>query len=170
MKRAELEIGKAYYLNTSTDWTGNIWISSSLKTPAQVALYIKASNLVRIKETQLLTDYNKRYHSREVLVTRANGREEWVSLNHIRGGFTECVKLICQRKIKSEGAERASRYAKHLQRKETKEVIEPARKELVKLINGLGEGYGHVSYYDRIDQIPHHIMVKLIEALKKVEA
>lgn len=145
MKRAELVIGKGYYYSTKANWN-DAYISADT-TLTQFAIE-KRRNKVIIKETQLKTQYERDYRTREVLVTYASGREEWVPLSHIRGEYIECVKQIYKRHHTSEGIKRAGRYAQHLSRKREREVYKPAVKELDSLIRQLTGNSRFNSYVD----------------------
>lgn len=166
MKRAELEIGKAYYIDTKADWSGKHLYRCH--TTAQAALYLKQSHRVVIVETQLKTDYDRKYRQREVLVMRPNGRETWVALNHIRGEYASCIKTICQWSLFNEGNERARKYEQHLQRKRQREVYNPAYKAAMEAL----KEYGYVSSYDRVEhafKIEHLIAIAEGLALLKTQ-
>lgn len=146
MKRAELEIGKAYYFSTKANWN-DAYISANT-TLTQFAISKAGFHKVVIKETQLKTQYEREYRTREVLVAYASGREEWIPLVHIRGEYLECVKQIYKRHHTSEAIKRAGRYAQHLSRKREREVYKPAVKELDSLIRQLTGNSRFNSYVD----------------------
>lgn len=145
MKRAELVIGKGYYYSTKANWN-DAYISAST-TLTQFAIEKRRAKVV-IKETQLKTEYERRRKTREVLVTFANGREEWIPLVHIRGEFLDCIKRIYKNHHVSEATRRAGRYAQHLSRKNEREVYQPAVKELDILIRQLTGNPRFNSYVD----------------------
>lgn len=167
MKRAELEVGKAYYLDTKADWSSKYLYRCH--TTAQAALYLKPSHRVVIVETQLKTDYDRKYRQREVLVMKSNGQEKWIPLNHIRGEYASCIKTICQWSLFNEGTERARKYQKHLQRKQEREVYKPAYEAAMKALKEFG---GYVSSYDRVEhafKIEHLIAIAEGLALLKTQ-
>lgn len=148
MKRAELEIGKAYYLSQYNDWACNGRAISGWKYNNLTECAIKNKNKkVIVLETQLKTDYERKYRTREVFIQRADGRTEWVSLTHLRGDFAFCIKSVFEwRKITDD---RDSKYKAHLQRKQQREVYKPTYKQMIDTLSELtGKGiYG----WDRIE-------------------
>lgn len=148
MKRAELIIGKAYYLSSRTDWASgynNGYRDSRLTNLTQTANYYKGHKVV-IVETQLKTDYDRKYRTREVLVRTPRGDEKWVPLAHLRGEFISCIKTHFDNKGWID--DRDSKHRAHLRRKETREQYNPAVKELNRLI---GELIGEPRFNSYVD-------------------
>jgi len=136
VKRAELIIGKAYYISTEAGWRNKTYRGN--KTYFETAKNNK-QNKVTIIETQLKTEYDRTYRNRDVFVRYENsGNERWVALNHIRCTWAEAVRLktedyrqaYCQ-------DEREQKYRQHLARKVQREQYKPAVRELNALIAGL---------------------------------
>ena len=98
MKRAELIIGKAYYMNKSTNWRENHYGGTSYAGTAKSISYRK----VIIIETQLKTEAEKLWRTRDVLIQDDKGKQGWVPLNHIRTTWAEAVKILTddRRRIK----------------------------------------------------------------------
>lgn len=148
MKRAELIIGKAYFLAKNNDW--NDGYNNGYRPDNYVNLTRVAREYTRHKviiiETQLKTEYDRKYHTRDVLVRRNNGDEQWVSLSHIRGEFVSCIKTIY--KVKGWIDTRDQKHQAHLRRKVVREQYQPAVKELNSLIAQLTGQERFNSYID----------------------
>ena len=146
MKRAELIIGKAYYISTEAGWRNKTYRGN--KTYFETAERNKG-NKVTIVETQLKTEYDRKYKTRDVLVRYESGRETWEPLAHIRCTWVEAVRLKTQdyRDAYCQD-DRDSKYRKHLARKVEREQYKPAVKELNKLIGSLIGKDNFTSYVD----------------------
>ena len=120
-----------------------------------------------VKETQLKTEYDRKYRTNLVLVQLPSGREEWVKLSHLRGEFKVCVEQIFKRNYKSEGEERGERYAKHLRQKQYREVYRPAVDKMLKEIRRVSGSY--VSEYTKIGEVSLSVAQVIAEALSKLE-
>ena len=90
MKRAELIIGKSYYMHESANWRDKVYADNSYAKTADIHRRRK----VVIVETQLKTEQEKKYRNRDVLIQNSNGDQKWVALNHIRIEWIEAVSLI----------------------------------------------------------------------------
>lgn len=167
MKRAELEIGKAYYLSTKTDWSDGSVPYNKRNNKTQIAIYLGKYNKVIVKETQLKTEAERKYRTNQVLVQLPSGREEWVKLSHLRGEFKVCIDQIFKRNHKNEGEERGERYAKHLRQKYFREVYRPAIDEMLKEMRRVSGSY--ISEYDKVGSLPLSVAQVVTEALSKLE-
>ena len=148
MKRAELIIGEAYFWSKKNDWNEgyrNGYRDSSLINLTKVGIEHRRNKVV-IVETQLKTQYDRNYHSRDVFVRYANGDEGWVSLAHIRGEFVSCIKTLY--KVKGWVDTRDSNHKQHQHRKVVREQYQPAVKELNALIRELTGNQRFNSYID----------------------
>lgn len=147
MKRAELIIGKNYYINKANDWQDNHY--SVTKSYAKTAQGIY-NHKVTVVETQLKTEYDKQRRTRDVLIRNHQGKEIWVALNHIRCEWVEAVKILTDDRRKRTGYDdRANKYARHLARKVEREQYKPALKLFEDTIEELSGKY--LSTYDRIE-------------------
>jgi hypothetical protein len=165
MKRAELIIGKSYYMNKSTNWRGDHYNLS--KSYPKTAEGIKRYK-VTIVETQLKTEYDKSYRTRDVLIQNADGKEKWVPLNWIRCTFIEAVRVMTDdRRQRSGYDDPANRYARHMARKIQKEQMEPAIKALCEEIERVtGE---RVWRGDKIETLELKTLLTLTKALSVIK-
>lgn len=167
MKRAELIIGKSYYMNKTTDWTNSHYgISSSY---AKTAENIKRFKVVVI-ETQLKTEYEKEWRTRDVLIQTESGNQKWVPLNWIRCDWIEAVKELTdntRQRARNGWDDRANRYARHLARKREKEQVEPAIKALCQEIERVTGEY--VYRGDRIETLELNTLLTLTKALSVIK-
>lgn len=165
MKRAELIIGKAYYMNKTANWRDDHYSLS--KSYPQTAEGIKRYKIT-IVETQLKTEYDKNYRNRDVLIQNNNGDQKWVPLNWIRCPFIEAVKILTDdRRQRSGYDDPANRYARHMARKMQKEQIEPAIKALCQEIERVtGE---HIYRGDRIETLELNTLLTLTKALSVIK-
>lgn len=168
MKRAELIVGKAYYLTQYNDWASNGRAHSGwrYKNLTECAIKNKGKKVI-VLETQLKTEHERKYRTREVLVRNSRGNEEWVPLTHIRGEFASCIKSVYD--WNKETDNRAKKYAEHLARKQQREVYKPAYKAM---INALDEVAGYVSGWDRVEnafKLEHLIAITEGLALLKTQ-
>ena len=165
MKRAELIIGKTYYVNKTANWIDDHYsISQSYaKTGESLARY-----KVTIVETQLKTEYDKKYRTRYVLIRNSQGQEKWAALNHIRCEWIEAVKILTDdRRNRISYNDRGVKYERHLQRKREKEQIDPAIKALCEEVERVtGE---RVSRYDRIESLELKTLLTLTKALSVIK-
>jgi hypothetical protein len=147
MKRAELLIGKAYFMSESANWRDKHTAGESHFKTAQRNKWRK----VVIVETQLKTDYDKTRRIRDVMVTDYEGKQKWVPLNHIRAEWGYAICLMTQdyrSRYATPDEGRGAKYRRHLDRKHQKEQREPAIKALCKEIERVtGE---HVWSHDTI--------------------
>lgn len=147
MKRAELIIGKTYFMSESASWRDKYNGYESYFKTAQRNKWRK----VIIIETQLKTEYEKKYRTRDVLIQNYEGAQKWVALNHIRAEWQYAIALMTtdhRRRHATLDEGRGLRYQRHLDRKHQKEQREPAIKALCKEIERLtGE---HVWSHDHI--------------------
>ena len=128
MKRAELIIGKAYYINESANWRDKHYVEESY---AKTAERIKGYK-VTIIETQLKTDYEKSRRTRDVLIQNYRGEQKWVALSHLRCTFIEAVKILTDDRRQLKGYnDRGNQYARHLARKFEREQFAPALKNML---------------------------------------
>jgi len=144
MKRSELIIGSAYYKSKHNDWEGEVY--GRYPNITQLAIRNRSKKVIVI-ETQLKTEYDRKYRTRDVLVRNIDGKEMWVPLSHLRGSFDSCIKTLFE--WKKEIDPRTSNYEKHLARKVLREQYNPAYKAMINNLNELtGDGlYG----WDRIE-------------------
>lgn len=147
MKRAELIIGQAYYLDERAGWNNRASYSNStfLKTAQN-----NISRKVVIVETQLKTDYEKTYRTRDVFVQYESGRTSWVPLNHIRCTWKDAIRIKTQHNRETYGRDdRDTQYRKHLARKHDREQYKPALRQMVENLKELS---GRAPWtYDRIE-------------------
>jgi len=165
MKRAELIIGKAYYMNKTANWRDDHYNLS--KSYPKTAEGIKRYKIT-IVETQLKTEYDKNYRTRDVLIQNHEGKEKWVPLNWIRCSFIEAVKIFTDdRRQRSGYDDPANRYARHMARKIQKEQREPAIKALCEEIERVtGE---HVWSGDKIEMLELNTLLTLTKALSVIK-
>ena len=165
MKRAELIIGNTYYMNKKNDWRSDHYNLS--KSYPKTAEGIKRYKIT-IVETQLKTEYDKQYRTRDVLIQNADGKEKWVPLNWIRCAFIDAVKIMTDdRRQRSGYDDPANRYARHMARKIQKEQIEPAIKALCEEIERVtGE---HVWRGDKIETLELKTLLTLTKALSVIK-
>ena len=165
MKRAELIIGKTYYMNKTANWRGDHYNLS--KSYPKTAEGIKRYKIT-IVETQLKTEYDKNYRTRDVLIQNHEGKEKWVPLNWIRCSFIEAVKIFTDdRRQRSGYDDPANRYARHMARKIQKEQREPAIKALCEEIERVtGE---HVWSGDKIENLELKTIQILNQALSVIK-
>jgi len=166
MKRAELIIGKAYYTSKSANWRDDWRADASyFKTAKQ-----NQNRKVIIIETQLKTDYDKNYRTRDVLIQNSAGKEIWVPLNHIRTSWANAISLLTEdyrRNHRSLDGGRGAKYARHLARKREKEQVEPAIKALCQEIERVtGE---HVYSGDSIRSLELNTLLTLTKALSVIK-
>jgi hypothetical protein len=165
MKRAELIIGKAYYMNKTANWRDDHYNLS--KSYPKTAEGIKRYKIT-IVETQLKTEYDKSYRTRDVLIQNADGKEKWVPLNWIRCSFIDAVKIMTDdRRQRSGYDDPANRYARHMARKIQKEQIEPAIKALCQEIERVTGEYVYRS--DRIETLELKTLLTLTNALSGIK-
>lgn len=128
MKRAELIIGKTYYMNESANWRDKHYVDNSYAITAERIKGYK----VTVIETQLKTEYDKSRRTRDVLIQNSQGKEKWVALNHIRCPFIEAVKILTDDRRQRRGYDDpANRYARHMARKFAREQFTPALNTLM---------------------------------------
>ena len=144
MKRSELIIGNAYYLSKYNDWEGKVY--GRYPNLSKCAISNRSKKVILV-ETQLKTEYDRKYRTRDVLVRNIEGKEFWTPLAHLRGDFGSCIKTLFE--WKKEVDPRGSNYEKHLARKVLREQYNPAYKAMVNTLNELtGDGvYG----WDKIE-------------------
>jgi hypothetical protein len=129
VKRAELIIGKTYFMSESANWRDKHSGSDSYFNTAKSNRWRK----VTIIETQLKTEHEKNYRTRDVLIQNYEGKEKWVALNHIRTGWADAIGLLTadfRSRYRSGDEGRGMRYQRHLAKKHLKEQHEPAVKAL----------------------------------------
>jgi hypothetical protein len=129
MKRAELIIGKTYFMSESANWRDKHSGAESYFKTAQRNRWRK----VTIIETQLKTEHQKMYRTRDVLIQNCEGNEKWVPLNHIRTEWAYAIGLMTEdyrRRYYSPDEGRGLKYQRHLAKKHLKEQHEPAMKAL----------------------------------------
>jgi hypothetical protein len=133
MKRAELIIGNAYFMSDSNNWADKHSGGESYYETARRNKWRK----VIIVETQLKTDYDKKYRTRCVLIKNYEGKEKWVSLAHIRQEWKPAIKVMCddyRRQYSPLDGGRGYKYKRHLERKQLKEQFQPALKTMLEEI------------------------------------
>ncbi len=165
MKRAELIIGKAYYINDSANWRDKTWVEESY---AKTADRLKHYNKVTVIETQLKTEYDKKYRTQRVLIQDFKGNEKWVALSHIRCTFIEAVKILTDDRRQRKGYDDpANRYARHLQRKFQREQFQPALKTMLTEIERVtGE---RVFSWDKMESLNINTIKILTQALSGIK-
>jgi hypothetical protein len=144
MKRSELIIGNAYYLSKYNDWEGKVY--GRYPNLSKCAISNRSKKVILV-ETQLKTEYDRKYRTRDVLVRNIDGKEFWAPLAHLRGDFGSCIKTLFE--YKKEVDPRGMNYERHLARKVQREQYNPAYKAMVNNLNELtGDGvYG----WDKIE-------------------
>jgi len=164
MKRAELIIGKSYYMHESANWRDKVYADNSYAKTADIHKRRK----VVIIETQLKTEQEKKYHNRDVLIQNNNGDQKWVALNHIRIEWIEAVSLITKDWRQRNGwNDRGNRYARHLQRKFAREQFTPALKTMLEEIERVtGE---KVYSWDKMESLEYETIKKLTQALSFIK-
>jgi hypothetical protein len=166
MKRAELIIGKTYFMSESANWRDKHSGAESYFKTAQRNRWRK----VTIIETQLKTEHEKKYRTRDVLIQNYEGKEKWVSLNHIRNDWQYAIAQMTadyRRRYYSPDGGRGSKYARHLERKIQKEQREPAIKALCQEIERVtGE---HVWSHDTIGGLELKTIQILNQALSVIK-
>jgi len=133
VKRAELIIGKTYFMSESANWRDKYNGSESYFKTAQRNKWRK----VTIIETQLKTQYEKERRTRDVLIQDYEGKQKWVALNHIRTDWQYAIAQMTtdhRRRYATPDEGRGIKYQRHLDRKHQKEQREPAIKALCKEI------------------------------------
>jgi hypothetical protein len=165
VKRAELIIGKTYYMNKTANWRDDHYNLS--KSYPKTAEGIKRYRIT-IVETQLKTQAEQVYRTRDVLIQNSEGKEKWVPLNWIRCPFIEAVRTLTDDRRQRLGYDDpANRYARHMARKIQKEQREPAIKALCEEIERVtGE---HVWSGDRIETLELNTLLTLTKALSVIK-
>ena len=167
MKRAELIIGKAYYMNKTTDWTNSHYsVSQSYaKTAESVSRY-----KVIIVETQLKTEYEKEWHTRDVLIQNSEGKQKWVPLNWIRSTWIEAVRELTEntrQRHRNSYSDRGNQYSRHMARKFEREQLKPAIKNLcdeIERVTGERTWAG-----DKIENLELKTLLTLTQALSFIK-
>ena len=164
MKRAELIIGKSYYMHESANWRDKVYADNSYAKTADIHKRRK----VVIVETQLKTEQEKKYRNRDVLIQNSNGDQKWVALNHIRIEWIEAVSLITKDWRERNGwNDRGNRYARHLQRKFAREQFTPALNTMLEEIDRVtGE---RVCSWDKMESLEYETSKKLTQALSFIK-
>jgi hypothetical protein len=164
MKRAELIIGKSYYMHESANWRDKVYADNSYAKTADIHKRRK----VVIVETQLKTEQEKKYRNRDVLIQNSNGDQKWVALNHIRIEWIEAVSLITKDWRQRRGYDdRANKYARHLQRKFEREQFAPALKTMLTEIERVtGE---KVYSWDKMESLDIKTIKTLTQALSFIK-
>jgi hypothetical protein len=167
MKRAELIIGKVYYMNKTTDWTNSHYgISSSYTKTAESIKRYK----VTVVETQLKTENEKQWRTRDVLIQNSEGNLKWVPLNWIRTTWIEAVKELTdntRQRERNSWNDRGNQYSRHMARKREKEQVEPAIKALCQEIERVTGEY--VYRGDRIETLELNTLLTLTKALSVIK-
>ena len=165
MKRAELIIGKAYYMNKTANWRDDHYNLS--KSYPKTAEGIKRYRIT-IVETQLKTEYDKNFRNRDVLIQNELGNQKWVPLNWIRCTFIEAVRTLTDdRRQRSGYDDPANRYARHMARKMQTEQLDPAIKARCQEIERVtGE---HIYRSDRIETLELNTLLTLTKALSVIK-
>ena len=164
MKRAELIIGKTYYMHESANWRDKHYVEESYAKNAERLKFYK----VTVIETQLKTDYDKSYRTRDVLIQNHKGDQKWVALNHIRCEWIQAVKVLTDdRRQRRSYDDRAIRYSRHLARKFEREQLKPAIKNLCEEIERVtGE---RVWSGDKIESLELKTLLTLTQALSFIK-
>jgi hypothetical protein len=166
MKRAELIIGSAYFMSDSNNWADKHSGGESYYETARRNRWRK----VIIVETQLKTDYDKKYRTRYVLIKNYEGKEKWVSLAHIRQEWKPAIKVMCddyRRQYRPLDGGRGYKYKRHLERKQLKEQFQPALKTmLVEIKRVTGE---HVSSWDKFESLDIKTIQILTQAISGIK-
>jgi hypothetical protein len=164
MKRAELIIGKAYYMHESANWRDKVYADKSYAKTADIHKRRK----VIIVETQLKTEHERTYRNRDVLIQNNNGEQKWVALNHIRVEWIKAVGLITQdyrRRVSYD--DRGWKHERHLARKFEREELRPAIKNLCEEIERVtGE---QVYSWEKIENLEIKTIKTLIQALSVIK-
>jgi hypothetical protein len=165
VKRAELIIGKAYYMNTTANWRDDHYSLSQsyAKTGEGLKRY-----RVTVVETQLKTEQEKNWKTRDVLIQNENGKQMWVPLNHIRCEWIQAVKILTDdRRSRHSYDDPANRYARHLARKFEREQLTPAIKTLCQEIQRVtGE---QVYSWEKIESLDIKTIKTLTQALSVIK-
>jgi hypothetical protein len=106
---------------------------------------------------------------RDVLIQKANGKQVWVPLNHIRCTFIEAVKILTQdwRDMPERYNDATERYQRHLQRKFAREQFAPALKTMLEEIERVtGE---HVYSWTKMESLEYETIKKLTQALSFIK-
>lgn len=164
MKRAELIIGKSYYMHESANWRDKVYADNSYAKTADIHRRRK----VVIVETQLKTEQEKKYRNRDVLIQNSKGEQKWVALNHIRIEWIEAVSLITKDWRNTRGYDdRGRKYDRHLQRKFEREQFAPALKTMLTEIERVtGE---KVYSWDKMESLEYETIKKLTQALSFIK-
>jgi hypothetical protein len=165
MKRAELIIGKAYYINESANWRDKHYVDESY---AKTADRLKHYNKVTVIETQLKTEYDKKYRTQRVLIQDIRGKEKWIALSHIRCTFIEAVKILTDDRRQLKGYnDRGNQYARHLARKFEREQFAPALKNMLEEMQRVtGE---KVYSWDKMESLDIKTIQILTQALSGIK-
>lgn len=163
MKRAELIIGKAYYMHESANWRDKSYADNSYAKTADIHKRRK----VVIVETQLKTEHERKYRNRDVLIQNNKGEQKWVALNHIRIEWIEAVSLMTRDWRSARYDDRGRRYERHLQRKFAREQFAPALKTMLEEIERVtGE---KVYSWDKMESLEYNTIKKLTQALSVIK-
>lgn len=163
MKRAELIIGKAYYMHESANWRDKSYADNSYAKTADIHKRRK----VVIVETQLKTEPEKMFHNRDVLIQNSKGEQKWVPLNNIRIEWVEAVSLMTKDWRYARYDDRGRRYERHLQRKFEREQFAPALKTMLEEIERVtGE---KVYSWDKMESLEYETIKKLTQALSVIK-
>jgi hypothetical protein len=163
MKRAELIIGKSYYMHESANWRDKVYADNSYAKTADIHKRRK----VVIVETQLKTEQEKKYRNRDVLIQNSNGDQKWVALNHIRIEWIEAVSLITKDWRRARYDDRGRKYDRHLQRKFAREQFAPALKTMLEEIERVtGE---KVYSWDKMESLDIKTIKTLTQALSFIK-
>jgi hypothetical protein len=163
MKRAELIIGKSYYMHESANWRDKVYADNSYAKTADIHRRRK----VIIVETQLKTEPEKMFRNRDVLIQNSKGEQKWVPLNHIRIEWIEAVSLITKDWRNARYDDRGRKYERHLQRKFEREQFVPALKTMLEEIERVtGE---KVYSWDKMESLEYETIKKLTQALSFIK-
>ena len=167
MKRAELIIGKAYYMNKTTDWTNNHYsVTSSYATTAD---RLKRYRVI-VVETQLKTEHDKEWRTRDVLIQNSEGNLKWVPLNWIRTTWVEAVKELTdntRQRARNSYSDRGNQYSRHMARKFEREQLKPA---IIKLCQEIERVTGeHTWGGDKIENLELKTLLTLTQALSFIK-
>ena len=164
MKRAELIIGKTYYMHESANWRDKHWVDESYAKTAERLKFYK----VTVIETQLKTDFDKSRRTRDVLIQNHKGELKWVALNHIRCTFIEAVKMTTDDRRERRGYDDpGNRYARHMARKFAREQYTPALKTLMTEISRVtGEQVYSWEKFESLDIKTIQILTQAISCIK----
>jgi hypothetical protein len=164
MKRAELIIGKNYYMHESANWRDKHWVDESYAKTAERLKFYK----VTIIETQLKTDFDKSRRTRDVLIQNHKGELKWVALNHIRCTFIEAVKMTTDDRRQRKGYDDpGNRYSRHLARKFEREQFQPALKNMLEEMRRVSGEY--VSSWDKMQDLDIKTIKILTQALSGIK-